>query len=666
MRFKLFAGCVFGVIALAAVAHPDPGFAAEPPLAIYGRLAQFETATISPSGDHIAVLANVGDLRQVVVLDADRKVIDRVPIEARSKVRDLTWAGDQILLIQTSATVNLGLGFTADRAELSSVYVLPLGGGKPWGVFAGNEDITGGVWGNYGVVQKNGQWFGYFGGITTKADSLGEASHLPYGALRPDLYEVDLQTRRHRKIANKTEGQHDTRLWLLNDKGEIGAVFNRDASTGQWAITNGYYLKLASGVDREGNVGIVGFTSDGAGVIYRVRDAQAEENRWFSVPLAGGTAQPMLDGVAIDRVIRDDGHRVLGYVENNANSDAHFFDPRHDKIYKASQRAFPGLRVVLTEANRAFDRLLLATEGVGDPETWWLVDIKTGHADPLGFSYALDSEQVGPMRMVPYAAADGLKMEGVLTLPPNRPGKALPAVILPHGGPASYDQIRFDWIAQAFASRGYAVFQPNFRGSTGYGSKFKDAGDGEWGRKMQTDISDGLGELVRQGIVDSKRVCIVGASYGGYAALAGVTLQHGLYRCAVAIAGISDLTRMVNDDTSESGENPMLMRNLKRELGSGRDLKAVSPIRFVDKVDVPVLLIHGKDDTVVHFRQSTDMFDALRRAGKPVEMVTLKAEDHWLSKSETRLQMLQASMDFVLKNNPPDAPVSAPIATKVP
>jgi dipeptidyl aminopeptidase/acylaminoacyl peptidase len=258
------------------------------------------------------------------------------------------------------------------------------------------------------------------------------------------------------------------------------------------------------------------------------------------------------------------------------------------------------------------------------------------------------------MKMVGYAAADGLKMEGVLTLPPGRPAKALPAVILPHGGPRYHDTVGFDWIAQAFASRGYAVFQPNFRGSTGYGDEFERAGNGEWGRKMQTDISDGLAELVRQGLVDPKRVCIVGASYGGYAALAGVTLQHGLYRCAVAIAGISDVYRMVNDEVEESNSDPMLIRNLKQELGQGRDLKAVSPVRFADKVDVPVLLIHGKDDTVVHFSQSTAMAEALRHAGKPVEFVTLTAEDHWLSKGETRLQMLQSSVDFVMRNNPPD------------
>jgi len=211
----------------------------------------------------------------------------------------------------------------------------------------------------------------------------------------------------------------------------------------------------------------------------------------------------------------------------------------------------------------------------------------------------------------------------------------------------------FDWIAQSFASRGYAVFQPNFRGSTGYGEGFVHAGNGEWGRKMQTDISDGLAELVRQGIVDPARVCIVGANYGGYAALAGVSLQQGVYRCAVAYAGLSDLNRLIDDKDSASASDPMLMRNLKTEVGQGRDLKLVSPIRFAGNVSVPVLLIHGKDDTVVNLSQSSRMADALRHAGKQVDFITLPGEDHWLSKGETRLAMLQAAVDFVMKNNPP-------------
>ncbi len=294
------------------------------------------------------------------------------------------------------------------------------------------------------------------------------------------------------------------------------------------------------------------------------------------------------------------------------------------------------------------------TEGVGDPQTWWRVDIRTGAAGELGVSYPMDAGSVGPMQMVRYKAGDGLEVEGVLTLPPGREAKNLPVIVLPHGGPSARDYPGFDWWAQALASRGYAVLQPNFRGSDGYGVAFRRAGNREWGRKMQSDVSDGLAYLARQGIVDAKRACIVGASYGGYAALAGVTLQQGLYRCAVAVAGVSDVAQMVATDLRESAYDKTIKASLAEEVGAKTDLKTISPVTFASKADAPIMLIHGKDDLVVPFEQSRAMDAALRGAGKPVEMVVLPGEDHWLSRGATRLAMLEALVRFVIAHNPPD------------
>jgi dipeptidyl aminopeptidase/acylaminoacyl peptidase len=225
---------------------------------------------------------------------------------------------------------------------------------------------------------------------------------------------------------------------------------------------------------------------------------------------------------------------------------------------------------------------------------------------------------------------------------------------LPHGGPAAADTLDFDWWSQALAAQGYAVLQPNFRGST-LNSNFLEAGFGEWGRKMQTDLSDGVRYLAHQGIIDPKRVCIVGGSYGGYAALAGITIESGVYRCAVSVAGISDLRRFRKRTLGSYG---LSQRYWDRFLGVADQndpaLTAISPIEHVAAVTVPVLLIHGRDDTVVPYEQSDVMLSALKRAGKPVTLVTMNHEDHWLSRSETRLQMLQATVDFLKANNPPN------------
>jgi len=217
----------------------------------------------------------------------------------------------------------------------------------------------------------------------------------------------------------------------------------------------------------------------------------------------------------------------------------------------------------------------------------------------------------------------------------------------------------FDWWAQALASRGYAVLQANFRGSTGYGAEFLEAGYGEWGRKMQTDLSDGVRHLAGQGMIDPSRVCIVGGSYGGYAAMAGPTLDRGVYRCAVAVAGVSDLRRMVAHEADTGGRRDSeAVRYWNRFMGAerlgDRSLDERSPARLAQQADAPILLLHGRDDTVVPIEQSRLMASALRRANKPFEFIELAGEDHWLSRAETRQKMLAETVRFLQANNPVD------------
>jgi dipeptidyl aminopeptidase/acylaminoacyl peptidase len=334
-------------------------------------------------------------------------------------------------------------------------------------------------------------------------------------------------------------------------------------------------------------------------------------------------------------------------------------DPALEERLENARHAFPGLRMHLESFSDDFSRLIVFTDGGDDSGTYWLFDTASNSVQALGSAHpGVTSDHVGKVRMVEWKAGDGLDLWGVLTLPPGRPGKDLPLVVLPHGGPEARDYPGFDWWAQAFASRGYAVFQPNFRGSTGYGVDFRNAGFGQWGRKMQTDVSDGVTELVRQGIIDPKRACIVGGSYGGYAALAGVTLQHGVYRCAVADAPVSDpagLYAYVND-RNVYVTNATRYWNAYMGAHGEYDpvLNTISPLKWAASADAPILLIHGKDDTVVPISQSEAMNAALSQAGKAVEFLVLPNEDHWLSREQTRIAMLNAAVAFVERYNPPD------------
>lgn len=304
--------------------------------------------------------------------------------------------------------------------------------------------------------------------------------------------------------------------------------------------------------------------------------------------------------------------------------------------------------------------LVVFTDGNNDSGTFHLVDLNLGKAEIVGQSYpGVGPEQVGEIQVVSYPAADGMTIPGYLTLPPGVSNpRGLPLVVMPHGGPAARDSFGFDWWAQAMASRGYAVLQPNFRGSDGLGEAHLTAGYGEWGRKMQTDLSDGVRWLAAEGIIDPARVCIVGASYGGYAAMAGPTLDRGIYRCAVSVAGVSDLNRMIQWSAERGGRrNSPAVRYWIRFMGADGynddGLDQWSPARQAALADAPILLIHGRDDTVVPYEQSEMLASPLRQAGKPHEMVELDGEDHWLSGAETRTRMLTETLHFLETHNPP-------------
>jgi dipeptidyl aminopeptidase/acylaminoacyl peptidase len=285
-----------------------------------------------------------------------------------------------------------------------------------------------------------------------------------------------------------------------------------------------------------------------------------------------------------------------------------------------------------------------------------MADLDTGDSVMTGHIYD-GVNRLNPVQNYTYTAADGEEIPAVLVLPALGKAENLPLVVLPHGGPQVQDTLQLDWWAQALADRGYAVLKPNYRGSD-LNAKWVTKGYGEWGRKMQTDLSDGVAALAKQGVIDPARVSIAGASYGGYAALAGVSLQHGIYRCAVSLAGVSNPGDMLSlwQQKVKVGDS-VEQRYWKRFMGvQGSDdssLNSISPLKHADAVRVPVLLIHGEQDTVVPFAQSDAMFKALKALGRDVSLVTLSDEDHWMSRPETRLKMLQSMVEFMGRCNPP-------------
>ncbi|MBX7526652.1 prolyl oligopeptidase family serine peptidase [Qipengyuania sp. 1NDH10] len=560
----------------------------------------------------------------------------------------MDWIGNDRILLRTSVTEDLW-GFNIPRTEIYNAHIVPATfDGELITVFDKESGLFDGVFGNFGTRKVGGQWKAYFGAWERERD---QVQGFPWRGIY--LYEVDVQTGSSRRIALKGN-REDHRNWLIAPNGTIAATFDLDRNSGKWSITNDSADRIAEGKQADGAAAILGLGYSGNTVIYSERGEDGY-SRWFEVPLSGGEPQPFLDDVDVDRLYFDEssgrliGHRDLG-------GRAHFADPAHQKAVDMAARAFARYHVTLVDWSADFTKILIRTSGNGDSGTWYIFEPESKRASAIAFERRqIKADKVGPVSTFAYKASDGLDLDGILTLPPHKEPVDLPVILLPHGGPHAHDREQFDWWAQAFASRGYAVFQPNFRGSTNRDEAFMLAGYGEWGGKMQTDISDGLAALAAKGIVDPERACITGASYGGYAALAGVTVQNGLYRCAVAVAPVSDLHALFEEGYEERSYRSRITKAALLDRFGPKDRWAeVSPRRLASRADAPIMLIHGRDDTVVRYSHSTEMADRLKDHGKPFEFVELEDEDHWLSLSSTRLQMLEAAVGFVEKHNPAD------------
>ncbi len=637
-------------LAVAPVAMADPA-----PLAAYGTLPSLEDMALSPSGRLLAlVVVGKDEQRTIIVQDlAAKTIVTGVKVGDR-KLRGLMWAGDgHLLLIGSAATRTIDLladtreWFMATDFNLATRRLAPLLGDVDLSLNSIAAEPVVRMIAGKPIVFVLGY---YWGAHSTDLGGAVERS----GQLA--LFRVDLDTDRSTLVAADRVGATD---YLVGADGQLLAESAYDATAKRWdlLVMHGGVWRLAKTQSAPIEApSLLGLGRDGRSILVRGLGDDIEALREISPD--GASVSDPLPGPWQGGQVRDPAsHRLIGMAALVGDSIGYYFyDPADDRRWRGIAAAFPGRRIALVSASDDRQRLLVHVDSPTEGPGYALVDLGSHSAQWLGPEYpSLQPADISSVTSISFKAADGLDLHGYLTLPHGRDPKGLPLVVFPHGGPAARDEPGFDWWAQAMASRGYAVLQVNYRGSDGFGRDFLKAGFGEWGRKMQTDLSDGVRYLAAQGAIDPKRVCIVGGSYGGYAALAGATLESGVYRCAVSVAGISDLARFIG--WSKERTDSAVERYWTRYMGatglSDPHLKDISPVDHVTAATPPILLIHGKDDTVVPFEQSQMMLDALRKAGRPADLVTLKSEDHWLSRGETRLEMLQATIDFLERNNPP-------------
>jgi dipeptidyl aminopeptidase/acylaminoacyl peptidase len=376
------------------------------------------------------------------------------------------------------------------------------------------------------------------------------------------------------------------------------------------------------------------------------------EHESFGAPIA---ENPEFDIFAAS--VSRDGHTVLHYcylahVRICESQDAKL------NVHMASVRKYfkDSANVYVVDSSEDNQTLLLFVEGPSDPPSYYWYRLEKHQIQQVGLVHDAMADKLMPTAItVPFTTHDGLKLTGYLTRPPGAENATmLPLIMMPHGGPEARDHLAFDPYVEYFASLGFAVFQPNFRGSDGFGRQFAESGYGEWGHKMQDDINDALALLVQQKIVDPARVCIVGASYGGYAALAGATFTPDLYKCAVSIAGPGDLAEFLKSRRKKFGADSDVYAYWIKQIGDPqRDaarIAAVSPLLHINQIHTPVLLIHGDADGIVPYEQSKEMKKALDRSGRPTRLITLEGEGHsdWSSDNE---KMVMTEMGEFIKGH---------------
>ena len=342
--------------------------------------------------------------------------------------------------------------------------------------------------------------------------------------------------------------------------------------------------------------------------------------------------------------------RIVGVSYITDRIHTHYFDPEVKDRVDRIQEQLPGMEIRVLGSSRDGRYHLIQASSDIESGAFHRFDDETGTLDMIVESHPwLADEPMSPMRFVKYPSDDGVKIPGYLTQHPSHRGKRSPAVILPHGGRVARDTWGYNWLVQFFASQGYVVLQPQYRGSFGYGLAWRGEGVFKGWRRAITDIDHGLDYLIEQGIVDADRVCTIGWGFGGYAALMSAVELPERYRCVVSIAGVTDPATLSRDYTG-----PQAHRFKNVFFGRSKEvIQLGSPKKRAQEIRVPVLLAHGERDVNVPFEHSEILHKALGKADVPVEFVVYEDDDHHMHKQRNQIDLFQRVGAFVEKHTQP-------------
>ena len=621
-----------------------------PPPEAFGALPAQTDLQMSPDGHWLAWLDHTQIKPRVVIFDlVTRKPQRLLDVPERVKLRTLAWNDNETLLIGLSET-DESKSAKRKSEEFYRVIAHDVHGGNGR-MLPMDPDAA---------ARHEKQTPPLVRLLRTRTSKPHTVIASTYGRCRSViagcLLEIDTTTGRATIIK---VGSEFTIGWVVDRDGRPLAREDWDWHQKAYRV---YALQPNDGIkeitrtnDSE-SPNIQGVMPDDSGLVMLVTNGRPHQSAWV-LPLDGSAMRLLFEDADADveaTATDPNSGEVIAAFIGGENGKTKWIEPRAQHRSEVMEKTFPGKMVDMINWSVDGTKLLAKVQTASSPPVYYWIDFTTHRADIAGEEYpTLANAALGRAEKITYQARDGTTIPAILTRPPQDSATPVALIVLPHGGPNSHDEFQFDWLAQFFATRGYALIQPQFRGSTGFGQAFEEAGYRQWGGLMQDDVTEGVKAMVDRGIADARRICIVGASYGGYVALAGAAFTPDLYRCAASINGVSDIPALMRsevplyDGVISTSESVWKLR-----IGSPNEsrLSAVSPINSVRTIAIPVLIIYGTGDGVVPNEQSEHMIKVMRAAGKNVQFDTLKGEDHWLSQTSTRTQVLRTLEAFLGAN----------------
>ncbi|HEU0152489.1 MAG TPA: S9 family peptidase [Arenimonas sp.] len=654
-------------ITLAAVAAPASLLAQdaapapkETAGALFGTRENIEHADISPSGQYVVYLTpGHGRVTSVFVASLDGSAPPRLVMTSGADPDRLRWcnfATDTRLVCQITGLVD-SAGILIPYSRLVAIDT----DGKNGGMLGQRDSQF-----DARLRQFNGEVLDWLpdepGAVLMSREYIPEAGKMNTRMVRNEnglgVDRIDLATLE----ASRVEGPaKDADFYITDGRGKVRIKGYRPGVGATSQLANKMvYRYRPEGSDEwqpfstveDGGMGLSPVAVDAScGCAYALQPLDGRL-ALYRVKLDGSMATELVyanDRVDVDGVLRiGRGDKVIGLTYAEEKRHAIYFDKEYGNLSRALGKALPNLPAVDFLGSSADNSKLLIHAGSdSDPGRYFVFD-KTARAlnEILVARPSLEGVALASVKPVSYPARDGTAIPGYLTLPPGKAdARGLPAVLLPHGGPSARDEWGFDWLAQYLANQGYAVLQPNYRGSAGYGDAWLQRNGFQGWRTSIGDVTDGARWLVAQGIADADRLAIVGWSYGGYAALqAGVT-EPGMFKALVAIAPVTDLEMLKSDARNYVGRNLVVDM-----VGSGKHTVEGSPLQNVARIQAPVLMFHGDMDLNVAVGHSREMDKQLRAAGKPSELVVYEGLEHSLVDSVARAAMLDRIGAFLQAN----------------